>query len=484
MQIVLSAVAVGMAAVLVWWAQRLRRPPASWPLVFALPVHTEGFSLQIARRFSARQPASSVQNVLAVYAASVNRVETISKQASGEVCPPAVHQPHWLTRHLERRRRRTPQPDTPLDEVLDSLKVASIIVSDDGVIMRANAECGRLFGYGGKTLDGAPMRQLVPALRLEPHAQRAESPESPESQHAASEPLATSSTHEVRARHFNGSEFPARVALSPILFAGRAATLATIADMTEHEELTHNRQELAHLSRVSTMGELAGSLAHELNQPLTAILSNVQAAQRFMGRDPIDLAEIREILNDIVDDSCRASEVIRRIRALVRKEDQQFGRLDPASLLRDAITLVQTDAIVRGVQLSLEIEPGLPAMRGDKVQLQQVLLNLLLNAFDAVSGLESHYRTVVAMAGVDRDGMLRIAVRDRGRGLTVDRLERIFKPFVTSKPHGLGLGLSISRSIMQAHGGRLWAENNPDRGMTFVVTLPAASEATSEAQST
>jgi two-component system sensor kinase FixL len=247
--------------------------------------------------------------------------------------------------------------------------------------------------------------------------------------------------------------------------------------MTERFELERNRRELAHLTRVSTMGELAASLAHELNQPLTAILSNGQAAQRFMDQEPIDLTEVRDILKDIVDDSGRASEVIRRMRAFVKKEEQQVASLDAGGLLRDVSLLVHGDAVARGIHLSHVIDDGLPPLRGDKVQLQQVLLNLLLNAFDAVSECDAPDRVVALFAQPERDGTTRIAVRDRGHGLTPDKLECIFKPFVTSKPHGLGLGLSISRSIVQMHGGRLWAEINPDKGMTFYVALPASRDA-------
>jgi two-component system sensor kinase FixL len=252
--------------------------------------------------------------------------------------------------------------------------------------------------------------------------------------------------------------------------------LGFVCDRTESYELKRDRQELAHLTRVSTLGELAGSLAHELNQPLTAILSNVQAAQRFIEHDPPDLAEVRDILNDIVDDSCRASEVIRRIRAFVKKEELELVRLDIGGVLRDVVQLVHSDAIVRGVHLSLDVDEHLPPVRGDKVQLQQVMLNLIVNAFDAVRDVDPLDRVVTAFAGRDRDGMIRVAVRDRGHGMSADRLERIFKPFVTSKAQGLGLGLSISRSIVEMHRGRLWAEKNSDQGMTFHVTLPPWNE--------
>jgi two-component system sensor kinase FixL len=196
-----------------------------------------------------------------------------------------------------------------------------------------------------------------------------------------------------------------------------------------------------------------------------------------MAAEPIDVAEVREILNDIVQDDYRASEVIRRIRAVVRKSDLEFASLDLAKVIREVILLLHSDAIVRATRVNVELDEDLPAVYADKVQLQQVTLNLLLNAFDAMSGVSPGERVVSIALTREGEDMARIAVRDRGHGLTVGKLDTIFKPFYTSKPHGLGLGLSISRSIVELHGGRLWAENNTDRGATFYVTLPTRSGA-------
>jgi two-component system, LuxR family, sensor kinase FixL len=255
--------------------------------------------------------------------------------------------------------------------------------------------------------------------------------------------------------------------------------LGASTDITERKkaeaELQHNRQELAHVTRLSTMGELAASLAHELNQPLTAILSNAQAAQRFLATEPPDLEEVREILKDIVQDDSRASEVIRRMRALVKKEEVAFVPLDLAEVIRDVVLLVRGDAILLNVDLDLEL-PNLPTVQGDRVQLQQVVLNLLLNAFDAMKDCPVNERRVVLQAEQDGGCMAKVAVRDRGPGLRGDKLDKIFQPFYTTKRDGLGMGLSISRSIIEAHSGRLWAENNPDRGATFYFTLPVRDE--------
>jgi two-component system, LuxR family, sensor kinase FixL len=186
--------------------------------------------------------------------------------------------------------------------------------------------------------------------------------------------------------------------------------------------------------------------------------------------------ELGEILKDIVQDDSRASEVIQRMRALVKKEELAFVSLDLASVIREVAALVRSDAILQGVRILLEVKAGLPLVRGDKVQLQQVVLNLLLNAFDAMKDCPANEREVKVRAETTEAGLLRLAVRDRGPGLNDDHLDKVFQPFYTTKRDGLGMGLSISRSIIEAHGGRLWAENNPDRGATFYCTLPVGVE--------
>jgi two-component system, LuxR family, sensor kinase FixL len=237
-------------------------------------------------------------------------------------------------------------------------------------------------------------------------------------------------------------------------------------------ELQEQRAELAHVARVSMMGELAASLAHELNQPLTAILSNAQAALRFMSSKPDNLEEVREILQDIVSDNSRAAEVIRRIRALAKKEELEFATLDLASLVRDVMALVHSDAILNNVRISLELEDNLPLVRGDRVQLQQVVLNIMLNAFDAMKECPASERKVKLQAGAHGEESIKVAVSDCGTGLSGGNLEKIFQPFYTSKRDGLGMGLSICRSIIEAHGGHLWAENNNGTGAIFYFTIP------------
>jgi two-component system, LuxR family, sensor kinase FixL len=264
----------------------------------------------------------------------------------------------------------------------------------------------------------------------------------------------------------------------PILESDGSANqvLGASTDITQRKktelELREQRAELAHVARISTMGELAASLAHELNQPLTAILSNAQAALRFLSSKPSDIEEVREILQDIVQDNSRASEVIRRMRALVKKEDIEFASLDLAGLIRDVVVLLHSDAILQNIKISLSLAENLTTVLGDKVQLQQVVLNLLLNAFDAMKDCAALEREVKVRAEPYGATSIKVAVSDRGMGLSLDKLDKIFEPFYTTKgEEGLGMGLSICRSIIEAHGGRLWAENNAGAGATFYFTL-------------
>jgi PAS domain S-box-containing protein len=238
-------------------------------------------------------------------------------------------------------------------------------------------------------------------------------------------------------------------------------------------EAQRRESEFAHLSRVAIVGELSGSIAHELNQPLTAILSNAQAAQRFLSQDGGNLAELREILQDIVEEDKLAGEVIHRLRRLLRKGEVDLQRLDLADASTEVLRLMRTDLVDRGVSLKTELAGDLPQVLADRVQIQQVLLNLLTNACDAMAGAEPQERRLLLRADLS-DGSVHVSLADRGTGLPADEIEHVFEPFVTTKSHGLGLGLTVCRTIIRAHGGRLWATNNSDRGATFHFELPAA----------
>jgi PAS domain S-box-containing protein len=253
--------------------------------------------------------------------------------------------------------------------------------------------------------------------------------------------------------------------------------IGSAIDITQRKEaetnLRHQREQLARMTRISTMGELAASLAHELTQPLTAILANAQAAERLMTAKPPDLEEIGAILKDIVNDNTRAGEIIWRMRALARKENLELCPLDLPTVVRDVAMLLHSDAILHNVRLRLDLGCGLSPVRGDRVHLQQVVLNLLLNAFDAMKDVPANEREIQLWVVAEGEETLKVGVSDCGTGVPRETLDKVFEPFYSTKHDGLGMGLAISRSIIEVHGGRLWAEcNDPKPGATFYFAVP------------
>jgi len=240
-------------------------------------------------------------------------------------------------------------------------------------------------------------------------------------------------------------------------------------------EVQLQRSELAHLSRVTMLGELSGSLAHELNQPLGAILRNTEAAELFLQDPSPDLEELRAIMADIRKDDQRAGAVIDRMRSLVKRREIAHSLLDLNVLAKEVISLVRPDADARKVRLALKAASSLPPVRGDRVQLQQVLLNLLLNAMDAVNDSAPDCRRVTVRVQ-SADTLVEVTVSDTGHGIPPDKFFRLFEPFFTTKANGMGMGLPISRRIMEAHGGSIRAENDSSGGATFHFTLPVAKE--------
>jgi PAS domain S-box-containing protein len=254
----------------------------------------------------------------------------------------------------------------------------------------------------------------------------------------------------------------------------RGVAIDVTARREAEAEARRHRDQAAHLSRVTILGQLSGALAHELNQPLSAILSNAEAAQRFLAQDSVDLDELREILTDIVADDRRAGAIIERLREMLRRGDPQRQRLDVNETVRSVEKLCHSDLVTRNVELSLLLTPSLPAVEADLVQLQQVLLNLIVNACDAMAANAVAERQVTLKTEREASGDVRISVSDLGHGIGEAEAARLFEPFVTSKASGLGLGLSISRSIVVAHGGRMWGGNSAGgRGATFAFSLPA-----------
>jgi C4-dicarboxylate-specific signal transduction histidine kinase len=253
-------------------------------------------------------------------------------------------------------------------------------------------------------------------------------------------------------------------------------------DVTERrradEALRRAQAELSHAARLTALGQLTASIAHEVNQPLTAIIANARAGLRWLAAGSLDPGELRAAWEDVAQDASRASEVIQRVRGLLRKSPTRPALLDLNAVVHEVVALVRSELLRHRVSLRTELADSLAPVRGDRVQLQQVLLNLLVNGIEAMSGVEGRPRELIVRSLTDEAGEVLVTVRDSGSGLDPRRVEAIFEPFYTTKTDGMGMGLSICRSIIESHGGRLWAvPNDEGPGATFSFTLPAAGSA-------
>jgi PAS domain S-box-containing protein len=351
-----------------------------------------------------------------------------------------------------------------------------VLVDREGKIALVNTHVEELFGYRREELVGKLVDILVPERFRAIHPLRARFLAKPEAD-------VIGAGRELFARRKDGTEFPVEIGLNPIETADGTLFLAAVADITarkqaELETLRH-REELGHLSRVAAMGQLAASIAHELNQPLSGITSNASAGQRFIDRGNVDLGELRDLLGDIIADGRRAGDVIRGLQSMVKKEVRARQRVNLNELVTNVVRMVSPNAMLQTCQVETLLEPNLPEIEADAVQLQQVLLNLIINAFDAMSDTPINHRKVVIVTERSGDDAICTSVRDYGPGIPEEVGERVFEQFFTTKTRGLGMGLAIVRSIVKSHGGTITAENAEGGGARFYFTLPASAAASS-----
>jgi PAS domain S-box-containing protein len=349
-----------------------------------------------------------------------------------------------------------------------------VLVSAQGKIVLANASIEKLFGYEIRELVGGDVELLVPERFRSDHlGHRA-------GFHAAPIARAMGAGRELFALRKDGTEFPVEIGISPIQSPEGTLVLSVIVDITERRqaeaEARQYREEVAHLSRLAMMGEMAGSLAHELNQPLGAIVTNVGAALRFLDRGSLSTEKLRELLQDVAADGRRAGDVIRTVRGMGRKEAVSRQLLQLNDVIAEVFRLTRPDALAHHCAVSTELDQALPKVEANLVQLQEVFLNLIQNAFEASEEVPEVRRRIIIRTDRDGDNAVRAFVRDFGIGLPASLPGRVFERFFSTKPEGMGLGLFIARSIVAAHGGTLSAQNAEGGGAEFCIRLPASKE--------
>jgi two-component system, LuxR family, sensor kinase FixL len=360
-------------------------------------------------------------------------------------------------------------------EVVEAAPYSIIMVDGSGTITLVNRQAEVTFGHLREDLIGLPISALIPERFRGGH----------DAMHRAFLHHPTTrqmgAGRELSGLRKDGTEFPIEVGLTPVCTSQGRFVLAAVSDISERKfmekEMRTLREALAHLSRVTSLGLLSGSLAHELNQPLASILSNAEAAQRFLAQEPPDLPEVKEILADIISEDLRASQVIKRLRAMVKPGELELAPVGINTAVVEVGALVKGDLAERSISLALDLDSAAPVILADRVQIQQVLLNLVLNAADAVADEPTGARRIEITTNRQEDRVL-TTVRDTGHGLPTDA-ESLFKPFVTTKGNGLGMGLAICKSIVESHHGLLFAQPHPEKGAIFCFELPAAESAPS-----
>lgn len=360
--------------------------------------------------------------------------------------------------------------------LLDVAVDAIVIIDHRGNIEAFNRAAEDLFGYTTDEMMGANVSRLMP----EPDRSRHDD--------YIARYLASGVSHvigigrEVEAQRRDGSTFPAALAVGRIPGSDPPRFVGFLHDLTARHQATEERQRMQQrmrrVSHLATLGEMAGAIAHEINQPLTAISNFAVASERLLAAPEPELAEVRDALKQIAGQALRAGEIIRRIRDLVRTREARREPADINDLIREVSALTQSDARLHGVRLSLDLAGDLPPAVVDGIQIQQVLLNLIHNAIEALVGDGGSERQVIVQSRRSAGGEIELAIMDNGPGIDPSIVRRLFDPFCTTKEQGTGLGLAISKTIAEGHRGRLEFRPHVPRGACFVLTLPADREAT------
>ncbi len=365
---------------------------------------------------------------------------------------------------------------TELHALLDAAVDAIVVIDEAGTIRTFNTAAERMFGYDATDVSGKNVSMLMPAEHAANHDTYVK-------RYAATgKARIIGLDREVLGRRANGDVFPIALSVGEAADAGGRRFVGIIRDLSGQRAAERRARglelRLSHVGRFNLMGEMAAGMAHEINQPLSAIATYAQAAKRLMQREPVDLSTLGEICNKIDDQARRAGQVIENLRKFIRKQEIETQSLDVNRVIREVLNLIEADAHSEGIPVRFTATTDLPHVRADEVQLQQVLLNLTRNSVDAMRGGLGKGRGIAIATSARDDGGVRITVTDHGHGVSRQLGDNIFHPFVTTKRDGLGVGLAISKTIIQSCDGNLSYSDNPGGGAIFCIDLPAEREET------
>jgi PAS domain S-box-containing protein len=362
--------------------------------------------------------------------------------------------------------------------IVESALDAVVVMDADGIISDWNKQAEEIFGWTRSEALGRRMSEtIIPVQHRLSHERGLQR------FFKTGEGPVLNIRIEITALRRDGGEFPVELTITPLKSGDSWNFSSFVRDISERRRaaeklreseinLRNTQAELAHVNRVMTMGELTASIAHEVNQPLAAIVASGDSCSAWLTNDPPNLDKARAAASRMIQAATQASEIVQHVRALFKKTTSMTAPVDMNTVIEDTISLVQHETERNKIFLGSELDPGVPSVSGDRVQLQQVILNLAMNGIEAISGLDTEPKRLMIRSALSNRRELLVSVEDTGLGIEAQHADRLFAPFFTTKPKGIGMGLPICRSIIEAHGGRLWADKNEPRGAAFHFTLP------------